>query len=214
MHGAWSNLEKDTLTDSLKQADFALWEVLAECHNKNIDRLNKCSHTESIPQFPLRSADEVRDEILNSRRIPAPRPWTCEEDENFRNYILDHYDAIDWEQCALALADDGKRTAQECSDHYKLYLMPFKNGPWHKREDQLLEEKHTEFEETWAKIALFFWGRSPLQLAKRHSRLIGNTPPAKDWIQHGKYSQPHFSDCSEEESECDPTNATIPAETL
>jgi hypothetical protein len=193
-------MENDLLIVSIGKLEPTVWEIITQNYNAAVRAFNTREHIECFLKLVEKNTDEIRAQ-LSKMRTYQRLPWTCEENETQRNYILEHYDEVNWEQCSKELKKFGGRSAQECAEHYELYFMPWNHRRWTKEEDNLLEAKHSEFEEEWNKIALFFWGRSPIQLEKRYNRLSGKTPPAKDWVEYGKCSQPHNSDLSENEDE-------------
>jgi hypothetical protein len=61
-----------------------------------------------------------------------------------------------------------RRSARQCRERYKNYLSPaVSNRPWSEAEDDLLTAKVSELGQKWAKIAVFFQGRSDVNL-KNH----------------------------------------------
>ncbi|OHS95662.1 hypothetical protein TRFO_38198 [Tritrichomonas foetus] len=96
------------------------------------------------------------------------RSFSQHEDELLRTLVEEHGDA-DWK----IIADNMKtRTARQCRERYRNYLMPgLVNGPWTEEEDILLKSKFIEIGAKWTVIATFFPTRSEINLKNRWAAL-------------------------------------------
>ena len=109
---------------------------------------------------------------------PPPQPavrrkFSNEEDEQLKKLVAT-YGAKNWDKIAELIPG---RTGRQCRDRYRNYLIPgFFNGQWTQEEDDLLREKFQEIGPKWAKMALFFHGRSANALKNRWNYFVCRNP--------------------------------------
>jgi hypothetical protein len=90
--------------------------------------------------------------------------FSFEEDVLLRQ-LVEQYGDNDWKVIAQEMPN---RSRRQCRERYKNYLAPdLSNRPWSDGEDALLRDKVAEYGPKWAKISVFFKGRSDASIKNR-----------------------------------------------
>jgi hypothetical protein len=85
------------------------------------------------------------------------RKFTAEEDAKLLE-VVRRYGSQDWFEVADHVLT---RNPRQCRERWKNYINPdLQNGIWTFEEDDLLDEKFTEYGPQWIRITEFFPGRS------------------------------------------------------
>ena len=98
------------------------------------------------------------------------RKFTQAEDQLLVTYVR-KYGEKNWKTIAKMM--DG-RTPRQCRERFKYYLStPLMNvSNWSQEEDALLLQKYQEMGSKWSQIALFFPGRTDINIKNRFNRIM------------------------------------------
>jgi hypothetical protein len=93
------------------------------------------------------------------------KKFTPDEDR-YLCYLVAMLGEHDWKSVAWRM---NGRTIRQCRERFKYYLQPGLNRPaWTPFEDRLLFEKYQQYGPKWAHIAIFFRGRTDIDLKNRY----------------------------------------------
>ena len=82
------------------------------------------------------------------------------------------------------------RNARQCRERWKHYLSPkVSTGPWTEAEDQLLNEKYSEYGSQWARISKFFMNRTDITVKNRWISLHGKSKKEQQLHQQQQQQQ-------------------------
>jgi hypothetical protein len=102
---------------------------------------------------------------------PARTPrlkFTAKED-HVLSHLVDFCRMTKWKDISPYLPG---RSVRQCRERWKYYLDPMiKNIAWTEDEDERLMEKFQEYGPKWAKMTVFFTGRTDIDLKNRFHRM-------------------------------------------
>jgi hypothetical protein len=138
------------------------------------DRSRKPSQLTMAVNSP---GEVLRTQTTNARKHMNPRrKFTTEEDEKLR-VLVSQIGNQRWEVIAHGMPG---RTARQCRDRYKNYLLDsLVSAPWSAEEDSLLKRKYVEIGPRWVEISKFFNGRSGNDVKNRWHRHLAKTGPKR-----------------------------------
>jgi hypothetical protein len=102
------------------------------------------------------------------------RKFTVDEDLRLRS-LVEQIGSRHWETVASFMPG---RTARQCRDRYKNYLVEsLVAAPWTPEEDQVLQAKHAEIGPKWVEISRHLSGRSGNAVKNRWHKHIAKMAP-------------------------------------
>jgi hypothetical protein len=117
------------------------------------------------------SSDSSHRRRSNKHTSPR-RKFSAEEDDKLR-MLVHQMGNQRWESVAQRMPG---RTARQCRDRYKNYLLSsLVITPWSPEEDALLRRKYAELGPKWVEISRWFRGRSGNDVKNRWNRHISKT---------------------------------------
>jgi hypothetical protein len=103
--------------------------------------------------------------------------FSPDEDHHLRS-LVQQLGAKSWEAIAAFMPD---RTARQCRDRYKNYLLSsLVSDAWTPEEDQLILEKFREIGPKWVEISKLLTGRSGNHVKNRWHKHLSRPPPDPD----------------------------------
>lgn len=107
---------------------------------------------------------------------PSRMKFSRDEDQRLRSLVGFNPDP-DWKTIAEMMGNG--RTTRQCRERFNNYLSPrLKNGPWAKDEEELLELKFNELGPRWAKMVVYFPGRSDVNLKNHWTSMVNRKKKA------------------------------------
>lgn len=114
---------------------------------------------------------------FGAKKAISRHKFSIDEDNALRNLVNEH-GTTNWRFIAENMTTN--RTARQCRDRWKNYLMPgIKSAPWTPEEDQLLEEKYAALGSQWSRIAKFFPNRTDINVKNRWATRNGRVNKAQ-----------------------------------
>ena len=118
-----------------------------------------------------------------AKRMPVRKPgwlgrrkFQKQEDEMLR-FLVDRFGDVNWQMIAAHM---GGRTARQCRERYRNYLSPkISNRPWTPEEEELLTQKVSELGQRWTVIAMFFEGRSDVNVKNHWAAMMSRQERVK-----------------------------------
>jgi hypothetical protein len=87
------------------------------------------------------------------------------------------------------------RSVRQCRERFKYYLEPGLNRPqWTPSEDNLLLEKYDAIGPKWAQLALFFQGRTDIDVKNRYHRIKRSIAAMAETLEPRRRSRPVISE--------------------
>jgi hypothetical protein len=118
------------------------------------------------------------DFIKHPRNRPSRQKFLPGEDDMLRS-LVGQYGDRNWSVIASYMK---RRSARQCRERYKNYLSPaISTRPWSEEEEALLTEKVAELGQKWSQIAVFFDGRSDVNLKNRWAAIVVRNERVKRW---------------------------------
>ena len=120
--------------------------------------------------------------LIQGKKQISRHKFSQEEDDLLRKLVNEH-GTTNWRFIAESIPG---RSARQCRDRWKNYLMPgIAKGPWSPEEDALLEEKYKEMGPQWSRIAKFFPNRTDINIKNRWATRGGRMNRAQPINQPG-----------------------------
>ncbi len=142
--------------------------------------------------FPVSPADGRGEQSGHpTQEIYRKGKFLPEEDERLRRLVY-----IYGPKWPLIASEMPGRNWSQCRNRWRYYLNPALNlnkGPWTPEEDDLLEEKHEEFGDQWAKISRFFQGRTAPNVQNRYHVLKHRKEKGESLPQEVHRKKEHFT---------------------
>ncbi|OHS95821.1 hypothetical protein TRFO_38024 [Tritrichomonas foetus] len=114
--------------------------------------------------------------LVQGKKQISRHKFSQDEDDLLRKLVNEH-GATNWRFIAENIPG---RSARQCRDRWKNYLMPgISNAPWTPEEDQLLEQKYAEMGSQWSRIAKFFPSRTDINIKNRWATRSGRVNRAQ-----------------------------------
>jgi hypothetical protein len=108
-----------------------------------------------------------RSDSEHPRQISQRRKFTIDEDSHLRS-LVDRFGSKNWDDIARFVPG---RTARQCRDRYKNYLIEsIVQAPWTREEDAIVIDRYRQFGPKWAEISRYLSGRSGNHVKNRWHR--------------------------------------------
>jgi hypothetical protein len=108
--------------------------------------------------------------MLNQPQLPSAKKRFTQEEDRYLFYLVTVVGIQDWKTVACHMTG---RSIRQCRERFKYYLEPGLSRPvWTEAEDRLLLDKHATIGPKWAQLALFFTGRTDIDLKNRYHHIL------------------------------------------
>ena len=99
----------------------------------------------------------------------VPRKMFTPQEDALIVVMVEKFGQKSWQLIAQSLTN---RTPRQVRERFRNYLSPgLKNGPWSRKEDELLKKLYSEYGPKWSKISSFFESRSDVNIKNRWSSI-------------------------------------------
>lgn len=149
-------------------------------NNLNMNQvLTSISSFQNFGNFNAAQPNALNALAFGTKKAISRHKFSIDEDNLLRRLVEEH-GTTNWRFIADNMPG---RSARQCRDRWKNYLMPgIKNTPWTPDEDQLLEEKFAVLGPQWSRIAKFFPNRTDINVKNRWATRNGRVNKAQPII--------------------------------